>query len=304
MMSSSRAVNPANTHIGRFAPSPTGDLHFGSLVAAVASYLQVKQSGGKWLVRVEDIDPPREVAGSAQRIIQDLSRFGMIADETVLFQSRRGEAYDRACRQLLNSGQAYWCGCSRADLPASGVYPGTCRNGIRRGRKARSIRIKVSTGKIRFRDRLQGEQIEALQDSVGDFVIRRADGLFAYQLAVVIDDAFQNISEVVRGADLLDSTARQIHLQTCLGLPTPGYAHVPVALMPDGNKMSKSSQSDPIRRELPVTALRLALAFLGHSAPDLDLGGTWAWALKNWSLNKVPHAPAMPFEGYSNPVTL
>lgn len=303
-MSSSRPANPVNTSIGRFAPSPTGDLHFGSLVAAVASYLQAKQAGGKWLVRVEDIDPPREVAGSAQRIIRDLLRFGMIADEAVLFQSQRSEAYDRACQQLLNSGQAYWCSCSRADLPSSGVYPGTCRNGIRPGRKARSIRVKVGAGKIRFRDRLQGEQVETLQESVGDFVIRRADGLFAYQLAVVIDDAFQNITEVVRGADLLDSTARQIHLQVCLGLPTPGYAHIPVALLPDGNKMSKSSQSDPIRREPPAAALRLALAFLGHNAPNLDLAGTWAWALKNWSLDKVPHIPAMPFAGYRNRVTL
>jgi len=304
MMSSSAYVDPIIRRVGRFAPSPTGDLHFGSLLAAVASYLQSKQSGGKWLVRVEDIDPPREVAGSAEGIIQELSRFGMIADEPVLFQSQRLQAYDLACRRLLASGQAYWCGCSRSDLPPSGIYPGTCRNGIRRGRKPRSIRVKVGTRSIQFHDQVQGRQSESLEDSVGDFVIRRADGLFAYQLAVVVDDAFQDITEVVRGADLLDSTARQIHLQNCLGLPTPSYAHLPVAVMPDGLKLSKSTQSDPIKCAAPATALRLALAFLGHLAPKRDLAGTWDWALSNWSLDKVPQLPSRPYQQYRNSVTL
>jgi glutamyl-Q tRNA(Asp) synthetase len=297
MMSSSGFVNPRSRTVGRFAPSPTGDLHFGSLLAAVASYLQSKQSGGKWLVRVEDIDPPREVAGSAAGIIQELSRFGMIADDPVLFQSQRIQAYHLACRRLLESGQAYWCGCSRSDLPLSGIYPGTCRNGIPRGRKPRSIRIRVDTRTIQFHDRVQGEQSDKLEDSVGDFVIRRADGLFAYQLAVVVDDAFQNITEVVRGADLLDSTARQIHLQNCLGLPTPSYAHVPVAVMPDGLKLSKSTRSDPIRCEAPATALRLALAFLGHSAPRRNLAGIWDWAFRNWSLDRVPKLPTRRISG-------
>ncbi len=285
----------AQNTIGRFAPSPTGDLHFGSLVAAVASYLQAKKSAGKWLLRVEDIDPPREVSGSAGRIIRDLSRLGLIADDPVLFQSQRSAAYEQACQQLLGSGQAFWCGCSRNDLPASGVYPGTCRNGIPRGRKPRSIRVKTGSQPIRFRDHVQGPQIEDLQSTVGDFVIRRADGLFAYQLAVVVDDAWQNITEVVRGADLLDSTARQIWLQTCLGLPTPDYAHLPVVVQPDGTKLSKSKRSDPIHSESPATALRLALAFLGHAAPQRNLADTWAWALEHWSLCKVPRVPASPF---------
>jgi len=261
----------------------------------VAGYLQAKRSGGKWLIRVEDIDPPREVAGSAASIIRDLSCFGMTTDEPPLFQSRRIKAYEQACEHLLRTNQAYWCGCSRSDLPTSGIYPGTCRNGIPPGRKPRSIRIKVGTATIRFQDRLQGEQIEALQSSVGDFVIRRADGLYAYQLAVVVDDAFQKITEVVRGADLLDSTVRQIYLQTCLGLPHPVYAHLPVAVLPDGSKLSKSNRSDPIRCEAPATALRLALAYLGHAAPVKDLAGTWRWAKANWSLNNVPKMLAKPF---------
>jgi len=282
--------------IGRFAPSPTGDLHFGSLVAAVASYLQAKSSGGDWLIRMEDLDPPREVEGSAERIIRDLSNFGMLSDRPVLFQSKRTGAYERACRQLLNSGQAYWCGCSRADLPPTGVYAGTCREGIPSGKQARSIRVKVGNRTVRFHDRIQGEQSEDLGESVGDFVIRRADGLYAYQLAVTIDDAFQGITEVVRGSDLLDSTARQIHLQSCLGLFTPVYAHVPVVLNIDGSKLSKSSQSDPVRRHTPVEALRKALAFLGHEVPEKGLTETWKWAMANWSIDNAPRALARPFD--------
>lgn len=296
---SSNSHRFAPNYVGRFAPSPTGDLHFGSLVTAVASYLQAKKSGGKWLLRIEDIDPPREVAGSATRIIQDLARFGLIADEPVLFQSRRTQAYEDACGQLLLSAQAYWCGCSRKDLPSTGIYPGTCRKGIPQGRRPRAIRINVGTSTIRFQDRLQGKLIDDLQSTVGDFVIRRADGMFAYQLAVVIDDAFQNITEIVRGADLLDSTARQIYLQTCLELPIPDYVHIPLALLPDGSKLSKSSRSDPVRRETPATALRLALAFLGHLAPQQNLAATWDWALENWSLNKVPRVRARPITAWT-----
>ena len=290
----------SQNHIGRFAPSPTGELHFGSLVAAVASYLQAKKNGGKWLLRVEDIDPPREVAGSAQRIIQDLSRLGMNADEPVLFQSQRIQAYENACEQLIRSGQAYWCGCSRKDLPPSGIYPGTCRDGIARGKKPRAIRIKVDDATVRFQDAVQGGFIDELRSTVGDFVIRRADGMYAYQLAVVIDDAFQEVTEIVRGADLLDSTARQIFLQNCLELPVPEYAHVPVALQQDGSKLSKSSQSDPIRCEAPATALRMALAFLGHVAPQKNLLDTWQWAQENWSLAKIPKVRSRPISPFCN----
>ena len=278
----------ATPSIGRFAPSPTGELHFGSLVAAVASFVQVKCRGGKWLIRIEDIDPPREVAGSATRIIQDLAEFGMRPDGPVLFQSTRTRAYEAACARLLASGQAYWCGCSRQEISASGVYPGTCRNGIPKGRKPRAVRLRVDSTAMAWHDQVQGFQSEVLETTSGDFVIRRADGLYAYQLAVVVDDAFQEMTQIVRGADLLDSTARQIWLQQSLGLATPEYAHVPVAVSPNGRKLSKRLQSDPIRQQSTAQALRAALAFLGHDAPEVDVPGLWDWACSHWSLDRIP----------------
>jgi len=284
---------------GRFAPSPTGELHFGSLLAAVASYLQAKTSGGHWLVRIEDIDPPREVAGSATRILSDLQRLGMRPDFPVLYQSTRVAAYREALGRLLHRGQAFRCGCSRADLPASGVYPGTCRGGIPRGKAPRTIRLFVPDDPITFTDLIQGAVSENLAESVGDFVVWRADDLPAYQLAVVVDDAFQEITQVVRGADLLDSTARQIWLQRCLGFPTPSYAHYPVVLARDGNKLSKRLGSDPISAADPAGALEAALRFLGQPCPaDLDLDSLWRWAGRHWRLSSVPrqaaaHASAM-----------
>lgn len=274
---------------GRFAPSPTGDLHFGSLVAAVASYLDARRHGGRWLIRVEDIDPPREVPGSAARIIDDLARFGMESDEPVLYQNSRLEAYQAAVSELLERGLAFRCGCSRSDLPASGVYPGTCRNGIAPGGRPRSIRLAVGASTIRFRDAVQGDVGERLDESTGDFVIHRADGLSAYQLAVVVDDAFQGISHVVRGADLLDSTARQIFLQHCLGFGTPAYAHIPLAMGGAGAKLSKRLVSDPVGRRPPAEALTLALRFLGHDPPQgARLNELWEWAVEQWDLGRVP----------------
>lgn len=274
---------------GRFAPSPTGELHFGSLIAALASYLQAKSPGGRWLVRVEDIDPPREVQGSAGRILQDLHRFGLQPDQPVLYQSERTEAYESAIRQLLDSNQAYWCGCSRSDLPSSGIYPGTCSQGLPAGKSPRSVRLRVNDELIGFTDLIQGPVQENLSTSVGDFVIRRADGMAAYQLAVVVDDAFQGVTEVVRGADLLDSTARQIHLQKCLGLATPVYAHHPVALGKDGNKLSKRLGSDPITAFHPGQVLELALGFLGQACPQgLGQAELLHWALENWQLSRIP----------------
>jgi len=275
--------------VGRFAPSPTGDLHFGSLVAAVASYLQAKSSGGRWLIRVEDIDPPREVPGSADRILRELQRFGLLPDEPVLYQSQRTGAYEQALTLLLDQGKAYWCGCSRSELPPSGVYPGTCADGLPQGKSPRAVRLRVDDELICFTDRVQGPIEENLQDSVGDFIIKRADGLAAYQLAVVVDDAFQQITEVVRGADLLSSTARQIHLQNCLGLTTPYYAHHPVALNPAGNKLSKREDADPVSR-LPVAkALEQALHFLGQACPSgMDLDEILGWAMDNWQLSQIP----------------
>jgi glutamyl-Q tRNA(Asp) synthetase len=274
---------------GRFAPSPTGDLHFGSLVSALASYLQTKSSGGRWVIRIEDIDPPREVPGSANRILAELGRFGLHSDDPVLYQSTRLDAYHEELEKLLAQGRAFWCGCSRSELPPSGIYPGTCRNGMPAGKKARSIRLRVEDKPIVFEDRILGRITENLHQSVGDFVIQRADGLPAYQLAVVVDDAFQAVTEVVRGTDLLESTARQVYLQECLDLPTPTYAHHPLALRDDGQKLSKRLGSDPIAQQRTGEVLGIALDFLGHpSPPELSCEGVLQWARDNWRLSKIP----------------
>ncbi len=289
--------HPGTATAGRFAPSPTGDLHFGSLLAAVASFAQAKVSGGQWLLRIEDIDPPREVPGSAARIVADLQWFGMHSDRPVLYQSTRMATYRNALQELLDRGLAYWCGCSRSELPQSGVYAGTCRNGLPGGKRRRVVRLKVEPEPVRFTDQVQGDVTVSLQQSVGDFVIWRADGLPAYQLAVVVDDAFQQITEVVRGADLLASTARQIQLQRGLGLLTPRYAHHPVAVGADGHKLSKRTSSDPVRTTPPVSSLQAALRFLGQPCPTgagLNLDGTWRWALDHWSPSRVPRQLEIP----------
>jgi glutamyl-Q tRNA(Asp) synthetase len=265
------------------------------LLAAVASFAQARASGGQWLLRIEDIDPPREVPGSAGRIEADLLRFGMRSDRPVLHQSTRTAAYRHALQELLDRGLAYWCGCSRAELPDSGVYPGTCRNGLPAGKRRRAVRLKVETEPVHFTDLVQGDVAENLQQTVGDFVIWRADGLPAYQLAVVVDDAFQHITEVVRGADLLASTARQIQLHRSLGLPIPRYAHHPIAVGEDGCKLSKRVSSDPVRSGSPVRSLQAALRCLGQPCPSgLDLAGTWRWALDHWSLSRVPRRLEIP----------
>lgn len=280
-------LHSAQSYVGRFAPSPTGNLHFGSLVAAVASYLQAKRNHGKWLIRIEDIDPAREIAGSSATIVADLARLGMCTDDQVLFQSTRFKAYKQSCERLIQEGLAYWCGCSRGSLPQSGIYAGTCRDGLTPGKTPRSLRIRVGDVPLAFLDKIHGEQVDDLQSTVGDFVIKRADGVYAYQLAVVVDDALQQVTEVVRGTDLLDSTARQIWLQKCLGLPTPAYVHIPTAIMPDRSKFSKSMGSDPINRLPPAQALHAAFNFLGHEPPVGDIASTWKWAIKNWSIDRI-----------------
>jgi glutamyl-Q tRNA(Asp) synthetase len=283
-------MNPI-PEIGRFAPSPTGDLHFGSLVAAIGSFLEARSAGGKWLLRIEDIDPPREVAGSARRIIDDLEKLGLQPDGPVLYQSSRLAAYRDAIEQLLDNGHAYPCGCSRKDLPDSGIYPGTCRNGIPAGKKPRSIRLRVDSDDCAFDDRLQGPISGTLANPGGDFVIRRADGLYAYQLAVVVDDHFQGVTQVVRGADLLDSTARQIALQRRLGLPRPEYMHLPVAVSADGKKLSKRTRTDPVSDQRPVQAVTQALQFLGQRPPaGMSLTGLWEWAMANWDRKLIPRS--------------
>jgi len=249
---------------GRFAPSPTGLLHPGSLVAAVGSWLLARHAGGQWLVRMEDIDPPREVPGSAAAIVGALPAFGLIADEPVVYQSSRLAAYDAAFEQLREAGRLFPCWCSRSDLVASG---GMHRDGQciapPDASRAPAWRIRVPAETIAFMDELQGPQQQDLRDAVGDFVIRRVEGFYSYQLACVVDDAWQGITEVVRGSDLLDSTPRQIWLQRCLGLPTPRYLHLPLMLDSEGRKLSKSEGSGEINPRDPMPSLRHALSFLG-----------------------------------------
>lgn len=253
---------------GRFAPSPTGALHFGSLVAAVGSWLAARHAGGEWMVRVEDIDPPREVPESAASILATLDAFGMPPDGPVMYQSTRGEAYEAAFARLKADGHVFPCWCSRADLA---VHGGMHRHGqcvaAPDPDRAPAWRLHTPDETIRWDDDLQGPQSENLLEVAGDFVIRRVEGLWAYQLACVVDDHAQGITHVVRGADLLESTARQIYLQRLLGLPTPGYLHLPLVLDADGRKLSKSAAALPVDPAQPLPALGLALQRLGLEAP-------------------------------------
>ncbi len=288
---------------GRFAPSPTGPLHFGSLVAAVGSYLQASSQGGQWLVRIEDLDPPREVPGAADDILRTLEAFGFEWDGEVMYQSRRHAVYDAALEKLRRDGALYACACTRREIADSSVngiegpvYPGTCRAGLQPGRNARAWRVRVDGAVVEFDDILQGRQCSALATDIGDFVVKRADGFFAYQLAVVVDDAEQGITEVVRGADLLHSTPRQILLQRLLGLPTPRYLHLPVVLNEQSEKLSKQTFAAPVDRANPLPALRQALELLGQTPPDRDIAGLadfWRWTIQNWSLAALPPQPSV-----------
>ncbi len=283
---------------GRFAPSPTGPLHFGSLVAAVGSYLQARSQGGQWFVRIEDLDPPREIPGAADDILRTLEAFGFEWDGEVMYQSRRHAAYDAALEKLRRDGTLYACACTRREIADSSVngiegpvYPGTCRAGLQPGRAARAWRVRVDGAVVEFDDLLQGRQRSALATDIGDFVVKRADGFFAYQFAVVVDDAEQGITEVVRGADLLHSTPRQIQLQRLLGLPTPRYLHLPVVLNEQGEKLSKQTYAAPVDHTNPLPALRQALELLGQTPPDRDIAGLadfWCWATQSWSAAAVP----------------
>jgi glutamyl-Q tRNA(Asp) synthetase len=259
---------------GRFAPSPTGPLHLGSLVAAVGSWLFARREGGRWLVRMEDLDTPRVIAGAADEILRALELYGLTWDGEVVHQSHRIALYDDALATLRAKNLLYDCGCSRADLARTAsaplgreaVYPGTCRDGLPAGRVARAVRFRASHEVIGFDDMLRGRVEENVAAETGDFVVRRADGVYAYQLAVVVDDAAQNITQVVRGADLLTSTARQIALQRALELPTPSYAHLPLVLNPDGSKLGKRDGALPLpsRGEKRIReTLSFALRFLG-----------------------------------------
>ncbi len=285
-------------YIGRFAPSPTGPLHFGSLVAALAGWLDARKAGGRWLVRIEDLDGPRVVAGAETEILRQLEACGLSWDGPVVRQSERSALYEAALRRL--DGHTYLCGCTRRELEDSAlaldgarIYPGTCRAGRASGKAARALRLRTSPEAIAFTDRVQGVLSQSVEREVGDFVLKRADGLHAYQLAVVVDDADQGVTDVVRGADLLDSTARQIWLQRLLGLASPRYLHVPVAVNRAGEKLSKQTGA----RAVQAPDVRLALSFLGFSIPsgliDSDL---LSWAVENWAVERVPPRRTVPID--------
>jgi glutamyl-Q tRNA(Asp) synthetase len=275
---------------GRFAPSPTGHLHFGSLVAAVGSWLCARHAGGAWLLRVEDIDPPRELPGSAESILAALPAFGLIADAPALFQSQRQAAYDGAFEQLKAADLVFPCWCSRNDLAGGLHLDGHCLAPPLEGRTP-AWRLRVPDIELDFVDALQGPQSQNLRLAAGDFVIRRVEGYYAYQLACVVDDAHQGITQVVRGNDLLDSTPRQIFLQRCLKLPTPGYLHLPLALDDDGRKLSKSERAHPVDPTDPLPALRRALAFLDLPvAPAArEPSALLAHALAEFTPDRLPH---------------
>ncbi len=263
---------------GRFAPSPTGPLHFGSLVAALGSWLYARQAGGQWLVRIEDLDPPREVPGAGQGQLATLAAFGLVPDQAPWLQSGRGDAYAAALDELLAAGDAFECHCSRSELEASGGVHRRCIGRPRPGRRP-AIRLRVPDGEVVFRDRIQGVFRQDPGREVGDVVLRRADGFWAYQLAVVVDDAAQGITDVVRGADLLDSTPRQIVLQQRLGLPTPTYAHLPLVRDGEGRKLGKSLAALPVDEGHALPALRAAWGFLGQDPLRLAMASTAGQAL-------------------------
>lgn len=293
------ADKPLTLYRGRFAPSPTGPLHFGSLVAAVGSFLEARSRGGEWLVRMEDLDLPRTAPGAADDILRTLDAFGLHWDGEVTVQSARNEAYRAALAELEKLGAVYPCACTRkeiADSAISGidgpVYPGICRAGLPEGRGPRAMRVHTDATPVSFDDALQGRISQILETEVGDFVVRRADGLFAYQLAVVVDDAEQAITHVVRGADLLDSTPRQVYLQKLLSLPTPAYLHLPVAVNELGEKLSKQTLAPAVNRINPVAQLFEVLVFLNQAPPeelkDADLDIFWKWAIAHWREDRLP----------------
>lgn len=288
------------TYRGRFAPSPTGPLHFGSLAAALASYLDARACGGKWMIRIEDLDSPRCVPGAEEQILRTLDACGFEWDDRIERQSERMDLYADALDHLTRINLTYPCSCTRKEIADSHTggrvggeipYSGSCRNGMKPGRTTRATRFRVTPGAVSFLDRLQGHISQEVEREVGDFVLRRADGMWAYQLAVVVDDAEQGITDVVRGADLLWSTPRQILLQRALGLPQPRYLHVPVAANSGGEKLSKQTRAADARPE----HLRGALRFLGFMPPD-ELRGRelLRWAVAHWEVNAIPASRSIP----------
>ncbi len=283
------------SYVGRFAPSPTGPLHFGSLLAACASYLEARTQAGRWLLRIEDIDPPREQPGAADRIIHALERFGFEWDGPVHYQSESHEQHLEALADLEKRGLTYHCGCSRKDLadaplgPLGTIYPGTCRAGSDAAEYA--VRVRVEDEPIAFNDRLQGRQTQSMLAESGDFIVHRRDKLVAYHLAVVVDDNLHGVTDIVRGIDLMDSTPRQIWLQRLLGYQTPAYAHIPVAVHPDGDKLSKLTGARELDIDKAPAILVSALDALRLETPaalsNEPLSSIWDWAMSAWDIDRL-----------------
>jgi len=286
--------------VGRFAPSPTGPLHFGSLIAAVASYLCARQhESGKWLLRIEDVDTQRIQKGATQSIIQTLENYGFEWDGKIVYQSQRSEAYEAALNSI--SDQIYPCSCTRKELHSTAstgkfsyIYPGFCRNGITNTDAVNlSIRVRTNNEIVCFKDQCQlQEYCQNIANDVGDFILKRSDGLFAYHLAVVVDDAWQQVTDIIRGADLFDNTPRQIYLQRLLSYPQTNYLHFPVAVNPAGKKLSKQNLSPEVSTLNKRATLVKALNFLGQKTPDSNefssLNDLWLWAMQNWNSARIP----------------
>ncbi|MFQ2269240.1 tRNA glutamyl-Q(34) synthetase GluQRS [Aeromonas enteropelogenes] len=291
-------------YVGRFAPSPSGPLHFGSLIAALGSFLQARARGGRWLVRIEDIDPPREMAGAADLILTTLEAYGLEWDGEVMYQSRRHTRYDEIIDQLYRAGDLYWCRCTRREIMASGgFYNGHCRElglSVTGGAQGVAARLRQRHPVYHFEDGLQGhiEVPAALAEE--DFIVRRRDGLYAYNLAVVVDDMDSGITEIVRGADLLEPTVRQIALYQTLGAPVPDWVHLPLAVLADGNKLSKQNHAPALAQDEVRPALWRALHFLGQCPPPELMASPVAemirWAVANWRLARVPPCQKIPLE--------
>jgi glutamyl-Q tRNA(Asp) synthetase len=296
-------MNPV--YRGRFAPTPSGPLHFGSIVAALGSYLEACAHAGEWHLRIDDLDPPRVVPGATHSILRCLEQLGFEWDGPVLYQSQRTPAYHAALHQLRERGLVYPCACTRKEIAEHAqagvegpVYPGTCRQGMPPLREARALRLLTTEARVHFDDAVLGPQVRDIEREAGDFVLYRADGVFAFQLASAVDDGEMGMTDIVRGADLLESSARQIHVLGLLGMTVPRYAHLPVAVNARGEKLSKQTLAEPIDPSEPSAVLVRVLRFLGQSpCEELSRAGTpevWQWAVANWRLERVPRVSTLP----------
>ena len=298
-MPTQNSSNLTAEYVGRFAPSPTGPLHFGSLIAAVASYVDAKANRGLWLLRMEDLDPPREPPGAAEKILLQLQQLQLEWDGEVLYQSQRLSAYEEVLESLSSRQLCFPCSCTRQQIKALGsIYDGRCRKRNKPPQEAFAIRLKTDPVETEFDDLVQGLFQQNIGRDVGDFVVRRKDNFFAYQLAVAVDDAFQGINTIIRGFDLLDSTSRQIYLQSILGYPTPRYGHVPIIVNEQGEKLSKQRFAPPVDTKNASQLIHLALQFLGQSPPDglrkACAAEQLQWAIEHWRIQAVPKLANIP----------